>query len=389
MDNEFEKMNEALKTLGNKIESDIATKAEVQNFAALVKALDQKIDRKNLDEKTEEPSIFKNKAQAIEFIDVLKGALVRDGKHLTKDSGFYSEKTAGDPLTTAATNAGVDIVPTSLSSTFSMLLAQGGIARQYATVYNGVQGTLDLGKRNGTSTAVFTATDDATVTATQLGTAKVSLSPKQISAISYVADKLLYVSPVNIANSIAIDLVEQAASLEDISVIRGDGTATYGSITGIKTAASVGSVTLTAANFTAAGSTLVDALLDMPSQVHESVQMSGKGRYYVSASTWYNVRKAKASTAGSYHFDVQLGQWTLGGYPVTVWHRMDTADTATNCKAIFGDLSLSHVLATGRDMSIDVDRSFRFGTNQTAFRLTYDFGAVTIQPTALSRIVLT
>lgn len=385
---ETENIIKSITDLGQKIESDYATKHEMKKFADAVSALDKAIERKSLEERLDQNVIFANKGQAQDFINVLKGALARDNKVLTPDSGFYVSKAAGDPLTSTGTNAGADIVPTTLASTFSMLLAQGSVARANATVYNGVQGTLDLGKRNGTSTAVFTAADDTAVTATQLGTSKVSLTPKQVSALSLVADKLLYVSPVNIANAIAIDLIEQAGVLEDNSVIRGDGGASYGGITGLKSASGVGSVTLTAANY-ATDPNLIDALLDMPSQVHESVQQSGRGRFYVSPAAWYKVRKGKASSSGVYHFDIESGQYQLGGYGLTVWHRMDSAVTATNCVAFFGDMSQSTVIGIGRDMSIEVDRSYAFNKNQTAFRLTYDFGAAHVQAGAMSRIVLT
>lgn len=393
---ELDNLQNALKVLGDKIESDTASKAEVKKFGQGLADLEKIVTSLKSKEKTDEPTIFADKAQAEEFITCMKGAIARSNKQHDPSMGsspFYVNKTAGDPLTTTGTAAGIELVPTATSNLFSMLLKQGSVARRISTVYSGVHGNIDLPKRNGTSTAVFTAADDTAVTPTQFGTAKLTLSPKQISVLSAVSDKLLYASAVPVANVVAIDLIEQAGVLEDTAVLIGDGSADYGSITGIKTASNVGSVTLTAANFAdsyndyAQTSTLIDALLDLQKNVHESVIYNGTGEYYLSLPCYVEVHKQK-SAQGEYQIDPQSGTFKLGGYNVNVWHRMSTTVNAGSFVAMYGDMKKANVIATGRDMSLSVSTDYGFNKNQTYFRLSYDFQSGLIQPSALARVVL-
>ncbi len=386
MSDEIVKMTEKLASLGEKIEQDMATKTELKQFADLVSGLSKQMDQQKLASERAgfKPSpVFASKAQAMQFIEVMQGAIAKSNQNIPNDfekSEFYINKSNLNETT----NTGGQFIPTSVSSTFSMMLAQGAVNRQYCTVYNGVQGTLDLTKRSGTSTAVFTAADETDVTPSAFGTAKVSLTPKQISALSLVSDKLLFASAVNVAEAVAIDLTEQAGVLEDTAVIAGDGTSTYGSVTGLNTAASVGEKTVSLTNFALTAG--LQAVLDLPAQTHESIYSSTNARYYMSGKIYSYLSQRLASTSGVFHFDPENRFFTLNGYPIVLWHRMDNSAAVGKYPVFFGDLAKSTTVGIGRDMSLVADRSFKFGSNQTAFRLTYDWHAVHVQPSAMARL---
>lgn len=359
-----------------------AVKKLEDQFAGLNKAMDdQRLATKS-------HRLFGTHKEAGVFIDVLRKAVgnsrLPDVMKDYQKSGLYVEKSA---LNTYGTGTGAELVPTATSDTLSLLLSQGSVARKYAKVLTGVNEKVVLPVRNGTSTAAFTAAagvikDDVTIGATTLQTSKLTLSPSQIGILSQVSEKLLYMSAINIAEYIAIDMIEQAGVLEDNCVIKGDGTSAFNGITGLNTLGGVGNTNLAFASFTS-----LDQILALPSKVHESVYASPTARYFMSGAILSTIRGFKNSSF--YYLDPTTGEFTIGGYPVSIWHRMDNTVAATKVPVMFGDLGKACVIGVGRDMNIVVDHSFAFGSAQASFRLLYDFDAQFVQPSAMARLSLT
>jgi len=358
------------------IEAGYATKGEMVKHAEAVQALLKSQEKHLL--KNEKTRIFGTKAAAVDFIDCLKMAYARSNRALGESSPLYMSKADLDVTT------GSGAIPTATSSVLSMLLEQGGVNRKYAKVYTGIQGDINLPKRNGNGTAVFTAADDSAVTDDVHGMTKVTLSPKQISALAFVSDKLLYVSAINIAENVAIDLIEMAAKLEDESLVRGDGTAAFGSVTGLETAVGLGEVEVAVAALD-----LPNDILRLIPQTHEEVQSSGRGKFFMSAAAFDGLRRKKGTANDHYIFDLTTGGFKLAGYDIVIWHRLDNSVAAGAIPVLFGDMEKAVVVGVGRDMSLMVDTSHRFNSNQTSFRLTYDWQAQVIQPSAMARLSIT
>ena len=239
---ELENISKAMGDLTTKLESGYLSKSEFKfeanKFAETFKAFDNEINK--LRKQSQTDPVFGNKSNAQDFVNLLKVANshteIAEIRKLSSDknSSWYVEK----DLNSYTSGAGIDTIPTATADVLSLLIKQYGLSRRYATVWNDVHGNLALPKRNGTSSAVFTVAastneDDASVTPSAYGTAKLSLTPQQISILSLVSDKLLFQSAVNIAEYVAIDMAEQAGILEDNTTIYGDGTTTYGGNTGL------------------------------------------------------------------------------------------------------------------------------------------------------------
>jgi HK97 family phage major capsid protein len=382
---EFANLKKDIETSLKTIEQDgSGTKVTLKKLEDGLSALNKEMDTRRLESKSHR--LFGTHAEANAFIDVLRNAVTRSNLGNVMDikkSSLYVEKAA---LNTYGTGTGAELVPTATADVISLLLAQGGIARKYATVLNGVSEKIVLPVRSGTSTAVFTAgggvvKDDVTITPSTAGTAKVTLSPSQIGVLSQVSEKLLYMSAINIAEFIAMDQIEQAGVLEDNSVIKGDGTATYNGITGLNTLGGVPTTTLANASFTN-----FDQVIGLPGKVHESVYQSPNAKYYVSGAIMSAMRAFKNSSY--YYFDPSTAGFQIAGYPVVIWHRLDNTIATGKTVVMFGDLSKAAVIGVGRDMNIVVDHSFAFGSAQASFRLLYDFDCQFIQPTAMARLTL-
>ncbi len=384
-----EKLVNDIKTLSASL-SDVATKAELKTFSEATTKMLKDLEMAN--KGREAHPIFETKAKADVFVDTLALALKTANKAVGPGLIYDAEratnrvKAAGDPLESHRTDAGVDLVPRVIADGFSKLVLQNGVARRESKVFYDVQGDLDIVKKNGTCTAVFTAADDSVVNPTQMGTGKLSLSPRQISVISLASDRLLYSSSVNLAQEIFLDQAEQCGVLEDVSILIGDGSPTYGNITGIKNAAGVPNQTVTVANYGNSGNqALTDALLGLPALVAEQVRNSENAKYYVSSPLWQSIKNSK-SAQGQYNFDLQTGKYLFGGYEVVLWNRIGTAVTAGNMVGFFGDMKAAVTIGIGRDQRFAVDSSYAFNKNQTAFRTTYDFAGGIVQPTALAKL---
>jgi HK97 family phage major capsid protein len=342
--------------------------------------------------RTKSDPIFGTRKEAMEFVDVLRGAIAKSdmAPRLQKDSPFHVTKA---DLNSYGTGTGVETVPTATADVLSLLLLQSSLPREEFTVIDGVQGNLVLPKRNGTGSVKFTAgggalKDDVAITAGSFGTASVTLSPKQLAGLSLVSEKLLYASAIAVAQYVAVDLAEQAGYRENYVCYKGDGTADEdnGSITGLKSAAGIdATVSPTVAQFAAAP---IDYLIDLTTKVHQSVYADPQAKFFFAPAVDALIRKSKASTAGSYHFDPATGSYKLAGREVKIWHIMDNASAATNVPAIFGNPRKAAILGLGRDMGVEVSKHYVFNKVQDAFRLVYDADMQVVQAGALARILM-
>lgn len=370
-------INESLK----KIEDNHASKTALSKLEDEFKAFNKAMDQHRL--ATKSHRLFETQAGAEGFIDVLRNSIANSPlATVVKNGPFAISKS---DLNSYGSGTGVDFVPTQVAPTISYLLSQGGVARQHATVLTGLDHNLTITKRNGHSTAAFTAQsttlkDDVSVTPTAFTETSVSLSPKQVCALGRASEKLLYTSAINVAEMIAIDMTEQAGLLEDNSIIKGDGsTASYGNINGLNN-------TVTGTGSAASGGITIDLLLGLPSSVHESVYGSPNARYWISGAILQSIKQTKASGSGQYFLDPTTGEFKIGGYPVTIWHRLDQSVANGNTVAYFGDMRKALTIGQGADLAIKVDMSRYFDSNQVAFKLCYDFDAVVVQPSALVRV---
>lgn len=371
-----------------KLENDYVTKASVAKLNDEIKALHAEMGRQAKAQKRHR--YFGTQADAELAIDSLRNAIQRSpyGQRIDKRSDFYVQK---NDLNSYGTGTGAELIPTQLSDQLSMLIQQGGVARSDWTVIDGVQGNIEFNRRASVGTSVgFTAggdaslngglRDDVAVTPDAPTISKLTLSPKQVVGLSLVSEKLLYSSAVSVAELVYRDMVEQARVLEDNSVLRGDGTSnTYGDVLGVYSDPDVGEDTV------ANGSFSLDKCLTLPTHAHESVI---DGTFYMNRHTFANIKTQKASTSGVYFYDPELGAHTIGGFPIRIWNRMDSIGVS-KFPVLFASFKSSGLVAIGREMKIDIDKSYRFNYVQDAFRLVYDFDAGLIQPSAVARLSTT
>lgn len=231
-------------------------------------------------------------------------------------------------------------------------------------------GSTNWPTRTGGMTAHWTAAGaQGTRSTPSFGLA--TLSPEKLMVLTaypneFARSRLL----VALGQYLALELVHAMALALDDAFVNGDGTASYGGITGILNSASIGTVTpaddhdaLSEITGTDVGAVIAGlpagyALNDARWMMHNSVK-----------GTLRNLR----STTGVPLFDRGSGgePSMIDGYPYSLVNRMPTATTAEAASqdyAVFGDPSLSHLVGMIQDIQIATSDQALFESDLTALR---------------------
>ncbi len=295
--------------------------------------------------------------------------------------------------------SGLGMLRTEVDSLIHMLIPIYGVARRETRVITGVRGFMNLNRLDAYPTFGRTVTtnvnrDDATVTPNSPTYAKITVQPLQSSGIVKITDKLIYDSVPGVVENATEALSISAGLAEDTELFTGDGTASSGNFTGLKTA------TLGFNNSVATARTgsftNFDPLLQMQATVYPSVMKSGRCKYYMHPFTFANFQTFKASTSGLYFYDIATSQWKVAGCPIEFSQVIDTPTVAGGSTysigavpVYFGDMEKAVTMLIGRDMTLKMLLELYAATNEIGMRLTYDFAYGIILSAAMTRITIT
>jgi len=136
-------------------------------------------------------------------------------------------------MTAASGGAGGFLVPDVLESAIIDLRAEYGMFRRMAEIWPMASGTLTIPVRKSGTTAYF-AGDETATTESDAGWGEANLVAKNLSALTRLSNDLVEDAIINLAAKIADEHAYAFAVKEDACGIDGDGTSTYGGITGLK-----------------------------------------------------------------------------------------------------------------------------------------------------------
>lgn len=291
---------------------------------------------------------------------------------------------------------GQGMLQTSVDSVINAIVPIYGVGRRNCRVITGVRGSINLNSRSALPsfgrTVNVTVRDDATITPNSPTFSKINIQPAQSAGIAKITNKLIYDSVPNVLQDTIEQLGESAGLAEDTELFLGDGSATYNSFTGLKTATIgynnqvVGVRTGSFNNF--------DALLQCQQNVHPAVARSGNNKYHMTPQTFAYLQQTKASTSGTYFYDLTVNEWKVAGHSVEFNQVMDNPDSNNTSFAIgkvpviFGDLKKAVVLGIGRDMELRTLFELYQATSETGIKLEYDFAYGIVLPEAVTRVVV-
>jgi HK97 family phage major capsid protein len=273
-------------------------------------------------------------------------------------------------MTENVLSAGGALVPIEMEAAIIMLRDSYGIARQLARTRAMQSDTLVIPRRTGGVTAYFFQDDDGTgITASDKGWDNVGLSAKKLGALTKVSKDLIEDAVISVVDDLAQEIAYAFAKKEDQCLIIGDGTSTYGGMTGIN---SKMEATAYASRIAAASGH------DLPSEIDNAdltSVMGGISQYAAGAGAkWLCSNLIKSvifgrlkATAGGNRVDT-LGQAPNDEYlgaPIVSSEVMPSVITTLNAKviALYGRFDMAASIGTRRgiEMQTLVERYAELG----------------------------
>lgn len=258
-------------------------------------------------------------------------------------------------------NAGGYTVPDPLAATILMLIEQYAVFRRYARTAIMTSDTLRVPKYDdtqgfdpgGVGLTVYYPGENTAITASDLVFDQVSLTAVKYATLSLMSTELSEDSVISMTDLVARDIAHKMAFAEDVNSFLGDGTATYGGITGVSAALQAGAkVTLGTAGWANL------ALSDLHAAVGKISQYAGIQPRWFMSSYAYQVAVLPLLTAlggtDMRQFE-EGGEMMLLGYPVTFTQVLPKATVAlSDLLILFGDLDLGAYSGQRRQLTIRV-----------------------------------
>jgi HK97 family phage major capsid protein len=283
-------------------------------------------------------------------------------------------------------SAGGYTVPEIVSSSLIWLRNEYGIARKYSRIYPMTSDTLNVPNAS-TSTTTYYPGEATAITASDVTFSQVQLSAKKLAILTIVSKELNEDTVIDFGAMLAQDFAYGLALAEDAAAFQGDGTSTYGSITGIMpkikalsaTYANIASMVVGASGSSSALSSLT--LANWQSMVAKLQPYATNPRWFMHKSVFYNGCADKLiALSGNSIMDIQNAygpEPTLFGIPISFVQNMPSATGASVDLAVLGDLSKGVAFGDRRGVSVEVSDQVKFIEDALTFKATerYAFNA--------------
>ena len=270
-----------------------------------------------------------------------------------REHGMYNaqEETSGN---------GVELVPEPLEAAVLSRLVQLSNVMQYLRVSTMTSATLKIPDRL-TGVVVQYPDENAEITPSSMTFKQQTLTARKMATLTQIGNEVNEDSVVGVVDMLANDIAYSLALKIEDDLVNGDGTATYGSVTGINASLNANSIKV------GAGPASTDLLLsDYEEAMALNPMFQGSDpAWYVSTSVYANsmlpLLNASLGTPGS---EVASGyQRTFLGYPVRFLQTMDKGTTVSTVQALFGTLDQSVYFGQRRGITIATSEHYGFSTD--------------------------
>ena len=293
------------------------------------------------------------------------------------ENGYYTKG-----QNEAADGDGGYLVPQILANEIIFLRDKFGVMRQNARVMGMSSDNLNVPKNSASTTAYWPA-ENTNITASQITFTNVQVLAKKLAILTQVSSELQEDSLVDIGAALAEDMAYVMAYNEDLATFLGDGTSTYGGITGVITAinqvAGAGKI-YTTANVTGDwnATTLAD-LRKLTAAIPEYADTSDAKFFMNRAFFQQVVCNDLDALSGNGFFDLTAAPGpnpTLFGYPVVYTQVLpkDPTPAVGTALCVFGNLKTGSIMGSRRDLRIQVSDQAGFISDSLYYRATERFG---------------
>lgn len=279
--------------------------------------------------------------------------------------------------------AGGALVPTEFDNVLIDLREKYGVFRKYSKVVPMARDTKTVPRRTSGLTAYFTA-EGAAITESEKTWDNVELVAKKLATLAYYSSEVAEDAIINMADDLAGEIAYAFANKEDECGFNGDGTSTYGGITGVgpKFLGLSGTIANIAGLVVASGNLYSEIVLgDFNKVVGRLPQYADtpSAAWFVHKAFYHEVmEKLMLASGGVPATEIVNGVrvFRFLGYPVVVTQVMPKVEGNSQICALLGDLSLASRFGDRRENTIAIDTSARFAYDQWSIRGTSRFDCV-------------
>jgi len=272
------------------------------------------------------------------------------------------------------------LVPDEMSSAVIYLVEQYGVARQQCRVIPMQTDLMVIPKRTGGLTGYFVG-ENSDITNSDVSWGQIELTPKKYATLTRISNELQEDAIIDVAGWVAKEAAQAFAEQEDDCWLNGDGTITYGGMTGVRTKLVDGNHAAGAVDAASGHNTLAEITTgDLDSMMAALPAYALKNaKFYTSASGYANVFQRLIEAAGGLTLaDMVTGPIRKGymGHEVVISQKMPTGastDYTNEAMLLFGDMSLAVAFGERRAINAMVDNSRYMELDQTAVRVTERF----------------
>jgi HK97 family phage major capsid protein len=263
-------------------------------------------------------------------------------------------------------------VPIEMERAIIAYREERGVLRREAMVVPMASDTLHMPRRASGVTAYWTG-ELSEITASNPTLDQVELSVKKLGALVRMSSEVNEDTVVSLADFVTQEIAYAFADKEDLAGFNGDGTSTYGGITGLKNALADGSEH-TAVTGNTAFATL--DMLDFENMIGKlPLYANQNAKWYISRAGWAASMQRLADAAGGNTTQNIMGGAgpSFLGYPVVFVQVMNStlaAQASTEGLCYFGDMRQAVKLGTRRGMALASSTDRYFETDEIAIKAT-------------------
>jgi HK97 family phage major capsid protein len=269
------------------------------------------------------------------------------------------------------------LVPDEFSQAIIDLREKYGVFRQNTRVQPMGSDSMLIPRRVGGVTVAFVG-ENAEISASDPTWNQVSLNAKKLAGLSRMSTEVDADAIIDLADALASEFAYAFALKEDQCGFNGDGTSTYGGISGLTSAAKLANENLAGAVTAASGHDIFSEI-DMAdlSAVMAALPEYAKNnaKWYCSSVCWEMVfSRLLVAGGGNTIMDLQGKiQRNFLGYPVVISQVLPSGvstDYSEDVMLLFGDLSLSTTMGDRRGISVMQSEHRWFELDQIGVRAT-------------------
>lgn len=284
-----------------------------------------------------------------------------------RENGIYDTR----DMSTANANNGGAFIPDVLVSTYIDLKEQYGVLRANMNVLPlNTYGSTSLPRRTAGTTAYWIG-QNAAPTESNPTSNTVTVVPRDLGALVEIPNQLMDSAILSIGDIVGGEIAYSLTKMEDDAGFIGDGTSTYGGITGV--AQRLENVFTTSGGtglIVAAGNLMTEvtrANLHSVKAALPAYAAKSKGcKWYMSSVFWANaVEQLAFAVGGATVSEFQTGMTpSLLGYPVELVQSLPITDANSQVLCVFGDLNMAGKFAEFGNMSISTSREGTYFTQR-------------------------